>query len=93
MSSPLPRATTTAEIIKKIVENRIGGEIGGNQTEFKYGGSNRRLIKGATHKNIKSSINKLSLRNQDLFGPAGHNLFTPYLPNKKDGGGWLDSYT
>lgn len=79
VSSTLPRAIETAEIIK------------GKLKEFKRGGISRttklKSQKGKTSKNIKSSVNQLLLRNYTLFGPSGHNI---YDPNSKKYGGWLD---
>lgn len=60
-------------------------EFGGDFDEMKRGGA----IKGLhqfTSRNIKSSINKLMLRNEHLFGPGGKKI---YAPNAKN---WLDKY-
>lgn len=46
----------------------------------------KRSARSRTSKNIKTSVNKLMMRNQDLFGPSGRNV---YDPNAK---GWLDKY-
>lgn len=66
-----------------------GGWLDQYDEEFKSGGTHRKLVRGESHKNIKTSINKLFLRNQDLFGQSGRNSFVPYLDNHK---GWLDKY-
>lgn len=54
-------------------------------------GGQKGLMRGETHKNIRSSINHLFLRNHDLFGFPGRNNYVPYL-DRKEQGGWLDSY-
>jgi hypothetical protein len=65
------------------------------QPEQKYGGVNplmkARSKRDSTNKNIQSSINKLLLRNPDLFGPGGKNIYDPsnnktMSNNKKYGG-------
>lgn len=45
-----------------------------------------------TSKNIQSSINKIFLRNPDLFGPGGKNIYDPKA-KYQGGGGWLDNLT
>lgn len=93
VSSPLPRAMTTAHIIAGEIQKKLGGSIDSQMDEFSHGGQNRRLVRGSTNKNIKSSTNKLLLRNQDLFGFSGKNTYVPYLDKKQEGGtGWLDNY-
>lgn len=62
--------------------------------EFKRGGMVNPLMKSrskrsGTSKNIQSSINKIFLRNHDIFGPGGKNIYNP-KSKYKDGGGWLD---
>ena len=62
--------------------------------EFKKGGftidTKARMPRQKTSKNIKSSINKLFLRNKDLFGPSGQRLYDPNT--KTDSRNWLDKY-
>jgi hypothetical protein len=54
--------------------------------EYKRGGVNplmkARSKRDTTNKNIQSSVNKLFLRNTDLFGPGGKNIYDPET-NKK----------
>ena len=52
--------------------------------EFRRGG--QKGLKKFTSKNIKTSVNKLMLRNETLFGEPGKKI---YDPNAK---GWLDKY-
>lgn len=68
------------------------------QDEFRLGGFSREALKRTsrktTSKNIQSSINKLFLRNEDLFGPSGKRVYDP-KSKKQEGGqanGWLDKY-
>ena len=58
---------------------------GGWLDEQKKGGSVKGLSK-FTSKNIKTSVNKLQMRNETLFGERGRKI---YEPNVK---GWLDKY-
>lgn len=53
--------------------------------EEKKGGSIKGLSK-FTSKNIKTSVNKLMLRNETLFGDRGKKIYHP------DAKGWLDKY-
>jgi hypothetical protein len=75
--------------------------LGGNwlddlEEEYRRGGSlsasglKKKAKKYGTSKNIQSSINKIFLKNQNIFGPSGRNI---YNPNSKfeQGGGWLDN--
>jgi len=74
--------------------------LGGNWLDdLRHGGQpmsapslKKKARKYGTSKNIQSSINKIFLRNQDIFGPSGRNI---YNPNSKfeQGGGWLDNLT
>lgn len=70
------------------------GQTGGWLDDFKKGGVNplmrSRSKRNSTYKNIQSSINKLMMRNVDLFGPAGKNIYDPN--SKFEHGGWLDNY-
>lgn len=49
-----------------------------------------RSKRASTKKNIQSSINKIFLRNYDLFGPGGKNIYDPKAKYQQ-GGGWLDN--
>ena len=53
--------------------------------EQKKGGSVKGLSK-FTSKNIKTSVNKLQMRNETLFGERGRKIYHP------DAKGWLDKY-
>jgi len=70
-------------------------DLGENTEEMRRGGISplQRMVSPRRHtsKNIKSSINKLFLRNHDLFGPAGRNIYDS-KSKYRDGGGWLDEY-
>lgn len=78
---------------------QIGGWLDKyEQDEFRLGGFSREALKRtsrkSTSKNIQSSINKLFLRNEDLFGPSGKRVYDP-KSKKQEGGqanGWLDKY-
>jgi hypothetical protein len=63
-------------------EYKKGGPV--NPLQLKRGKRNK------THKNIQSSINELFLRNYNLFGPGGKNIYDP-LAKREFGGGWLDN--
>lgn len=75
-----------------------GGWLDDMEEEYKRGGSKlytpaglkKKAREKGTSKNIQSSINKIFLRNYDIFGPSGRNI---YNPNSKyeQGGGWLDN--
>ena len=72
-----------------------GGWLDELDEEYRRGGGVNPLMKSrskraTTKKNIQSSINKLFLRNKDLFGPAGKNIYDPN--SKYQEGGWLDQY-
>jgi hypothetical protein len=58
---------------------------GGWLDEQKKGGSVKGLSK-FTAKNIKTSVNKLQMRNETLFGERGRKIYHP------DAKGWLDKY-
>ena len=51
---------------------------------FRKGG--QKGLHRTTNKNIKSSINKLKLRNETLFGHAGKQIYDPNAKN------WLEKY-
>ena len=58
---------------------------------LRYGGLRKnRQTRGKTSKNIQSSINKLFLRNYDIYGPSGKREYDPKA--KYEEGGWLDAY-
>ena len=69
-----------------------------DQEEFRRGGSSMtnplmkfRSKRTGTSKNIQSSINKMFLRNYDLFGPGGKNIYNPKSKYEEGGQiGWLD---
>ena len=52
--------------------------------EFRRGG--QKGLSKFTSKNIKTSVNKLLLRNETLFGERGRKIYHP------DAKGWLDKY-
>lgn len=62
--------------------------------EFRRGGvsplQRTRSKRSKTSKNIKTSVNKLMMRNQDLFGPSGRNVYDPNA--KGESHKWLDKY-
>lgn len=63
--------------------------------EYKKGGEVNPLMRSrskraSTKKNIQSSINKIFLRNKDVFGPGGKNIYDP-KSKYKSGGEWLDN--
>lgn len=53
--------------------------------EEKRGGTIKGLSK-FTSKNIKTSVNKLQMRNETLFGERGRKIYHPAAK------GWLDKY-
>jgi len=63
-------------------EKKEGGWLDELDEDFKRGGPVNPLMlsrskRRKTSKNIQSSINKLFLRNRDLFGPGGKNIYDP----------------
>lgn len=59
-----------------------GGWLDAYDDEYRRGGGVNPLMKArskrsGTSKNIQSSINKIFLRNKDLFGPGGKNVYDP----------------
>lgn len=74
---------------------KTGGWLDELDEEYKRGGSVNPLMRSrskraSTKKNIQSSINKIFLRNYDLFGPGGKNIYDPKAKYQQ-GGGWLDN--
>ena len=74
-----------------------GGWLDQLDEEYRRGGGVNPLMlsrskRGKTSKNIQSSINKIFLRNHDIFGPGGKNIYDP-KSKYQDGGGWLDNLT
>jgi hypothetical protein len=72
-----------------------GGWLDEFEEEFKRGGMTNPLMRSrskraTTKKNIQSSINKIFLRNKDIFGPGGKNVYDPKSKYQM-GGGWLDN--
>lgn len=72
-----------------------GGWLDELDEEYRRGGSVNPLMRSrskraSTKKNIQSSINKIFLRNYDLFGPGGKNIYDPKAKYQQ-GGGWLDN--
>jgi hypothetical protein len=72
-----------------------GGWLDELDEEYKRGGMVNPLMKSrskrsGTSKNIQSSINKIFLRNHDIFGPGGKNIYNP-KSKYQTGGGWLDN--
>ena len=77
-----------------IPQQEYGGWLDNIDEEFRRGGPVNPLMlsrskRRKTSKNIQSSINKLFLRNRDLFGPGGKNIYDP-KSKYEYGGGWLD---
>jgi len=75
----------------------VGGWLDELDEEFRRGGPTNPLMlsrskRNKTSKNIQSSINKIFLRNHDIFGPGGKNIYDP-KSKYQDGGGWLDNLT
>jgi len=78
-------------------KKQMGGWLDELDKEFKRGGPTNPLMlsrskRNKTSKNIQSSINKIFLRNHDIFGPGGKNIYDP-KSKYQDGGGWLDNLT
>jgi len=76
-------------------EQKYGGWLDELDEEYRRGGSVNPLMRSrskraSTKKNIQSSINKIFLRNYDLFGPGGKNIYDPKAKYQQ-GGGWLDN--
>jgi hypothetical protein len=71
--------------IPDLNQMRKGGWLEGYSKQTKLRGN-----RGYTSKNIKTSINKLMLRNETLFGPRGRRIYDP--TSKFQDGGWLDTY-
>lgn len=74
---------------------KTGGWLDELDEEYRRGGSVNPLMRSrskraSTKKNIQSSINKIFLRNYDLFGPGGKNIYDPKAKYQQ-GGGWLDN--
>ena len=72
-----------------------GGWLDELDEEYRRGGSVNPLMRSrskrsTTKKNIQSSINKIFLRNYDLFGPGGKNIYDP-KSKYQQGGDWLDN--
>ena len=83
---------------KDLVSKQMGGWLDELDEEYRRGGMVNPLMKSRskrnkTSKNIQSSINKIFLRNRDIFGPGGKNIYDP-KSKYQDGGqqkGWLDN--
>ena len=65
-----------------VVSKQMGGWLDNMDDEYRKGGGVNPLMKArskrsGTSKNIQSSINKIFLRNKDLFGPGGKNVYDP----------------
>ena len=110
VSSPLPRALQTAEIIKdklKTPKKKYGGWLNELETggwldeldqEYRKGGAKLytplalrvKAAEKGTSKNIQSSINKIFLRNYDIFGPSGRNVYNPNSKYQDGGKTWGD---
>lgn len=74
---------------------QTGGWLDELDEEFRRGGPVNPLMltrskRKKTSKNIQSSINKIFLRNYDIFGPGGKNIYDP--KSKYEFGGDLDEY-
>lgn len=74
-----------------------GGWLDELNDDYKKGGSTNPLMlsrskRNKTSKNIQSSVNKIFLRNYDIFGPGGKNVYDP-KSKYKNGGSWLDNLT
>lgn len=72
-----------------------GGWLDELDEEYRRGGPVNHLMRSRskrayTKKNIQSSINEIFLRNYDIFGPGGKNIYNPNA--KMQMGGWLDKY-
>ena len=81
----------------QLTTKQYGGWLDELDEEFRRGGPTNPLMlsrskRNKTSKNIQSSINKIFLRNHDIFGPGGKNIYDP-KSKYQDGGGWLDNLT
>jgi len=84
---------TDLKRMKGVPKEKYGGWL--DEEEFRRGGPTNPLMlsrskRRKTSKNIQSSINKLFLRNRDLFGPGGKNIYDP--KSKYEFGGAFDQY-
>jgi len=70
--------------IPDLNQMKKGGWLEGYSKQTKLRGE-----RGYTSKNIKTSINKLMLRNETLFGPKGKRIYDPL--SKFQEGGWEQS--
>jgi hypothetical protein len=73
----------------------VSGWLDELDEEYRRGGPTNPLMlsrskRNKTSKNIQSSINKIFLRNHDIFGPGGKNIYDP--KSKYELGGGLDEY-
>ena len=73
---------------------KMGGWLDELDDEYRRGGMINPLMKSrskrsGTSKNIQSSINKIFLRNHDIFGPGGKNIYNP--KSKYQDGGLSDA--
>jgi hypothetical protein len=74
----------------QLTTKQYGGWLDELDEEYRRGGMVNPLMKSrskrsGTSKNIQSSINKLFLRNRDIFGPGGKNIYDP-KSKYQDGG-------
>ena len=85
---------TDLKRMKGVPKEKYGGWLDNIDEEFRRGGPTNPLMltrgkRKKTSKNIQSSINKIFLRNHDIFGPGGKNIYDP-KSKYEYGGGWLD---
>lgn len=93
LKNELSNTYTGKQAFNELTPNKFGGES--DDEEYRRGGSVNPLMRSrskraSTKKNIQSSINKIFLRNYDLFGPGGKNIYDPKAKYQQ-GGGWLDN--
>jgi len=77
-------------------------ELGGStefeeMDDYRRGGSTNPLMlprskRSKTSKNIRSSINKIFLRNYTIFGPGGKNIYDHKSKFEEGGSNWLEKY-
>lgn len=89
---PIPYLSGVSKLAKNVRKyymiDKVGDIVNKSQDvveAFKQGGSIKGLKK-FTSKNIKTSVNKLLLRNETLFGPQGRKIYDPNANN------WLEKY-
>ena len=88
LKNELSNTYTGKQAFNELTPNKFGGES--DDEEYRRGGSVNPLMRSrskraSTKKNIQSSINKIFLRNYDLFGPGGKNIYDPKAKYEEGG--------